>query len=630
MTPITFTSSDVRIDGVSVVVSGSLSIAGRSDAMLVHLERSPDGTIRGSVAISQRSFGITPFTALFGALKVSDRVVADIEARLPIVLASPDRSKHLPASEARPASPPALTPAHAQCRACGTDMRDGGRFCPMCGQRQDEDGRPSRKANRLGSTALDTSERAATPSPTASPATRAAITALCQARNVQGLGRAVAHLRSADGASTLEEPRRSVGRDAFDEPWHWLARRAETAVSDDDLEVAALLGYFGWSWSTSWAPQIKPAHLLAVGLAHPPEGVLEKLRAAGQMGAKSLPSDRVLASDASGDLTAAAVLRRLTPDSATKPRRPAPKAPGDRISPDALATFGRVQFVGADTNGIVDSAAAGALVEPLQQRLYRDAVSTAAVCDELRRHAARGEWEAVGAWRFAIGSIADAAFEAEMLDLALLAMARMRVTNLGIHLSIPYGERYRQLTGERVPNDGFWGPPVFDSAFGPTRQYYLDSAVAAQAGRQPPRVPSAPGVAPGDALAARGSLWDFGMLMIRGPLVVPPDIKLEATAVSKAQRAASNVDHRLFVEAMLGVLRQDTSYGWSYYGLVRFIEDYLDPKLYATALHQRVFDEAFFHGHAAGMLAGPNFTPDVLSSFERERYDLGAWRGWAK
>ena len=630
-TPITFTSSEVHVDGDGdgVVVSGALSIAGQSNAMTTRLELSSDGVIRGSVTIRQRSFGIRPFTAMLGALKVSDNVVVDVHARLPLGVLSRARSERAPASAPGLAGPAAPSLAGAVCHACGTDMSAGGRFCPTCGQRQHERGRPSPPANRLPSSVPETSGRSPTRTRvTAPPATRAAITALCQARSVKGLGRAVAHLRSAEGAPALEEMRTGAGRDAFEQPWRWLARLAETAVSDEDYDVAALLAYFGWSWSTSWAPQIKPAHLSAIGLTHPPAGILDKLRAAGQASTERLPADRVLASDDSGDLTAGAVRRVLSPASATPRRRAVPKAPGDRISPDALATFGRLQFVGADTDGVLDAEGALALVEPLQQRLYRDPVSTAAVCDELRRHAARGEWEAVGAWKFAEGSIADEALEVQMRDLALLAIAKMRVTNLGIHLAIPAVERYRQLTGERVPNDGFWGPPVFDSEYGPTRQYYLDSAVAAQAGRRPRRVPSAPGVAPGNALQARNSLWDFGMLMIRGPLVVPSDIKDEATAVRGALQVASNVDHRLFVDAVLRVLRQDTSYGWSYYGLLRLIGDYLDPALHATALHEQVADEAFFHGHAAGMIAGPNFTRGVLSSFERERYDLGVWRNW--
>ncbi|MDQ3678214.1 MAG: YceI family protein [Actinomycetota bacterium] len=82
--PITFTSSAVRITGNRMAVTGALSIAGRNNTVAVDLQITNSGVVQGSLAISQRSFGITPFKALMGALKVRDNVVIDIQANLPI------------------------------------------------------------------------------------------------------------------------------------------------------------------------------------------------------------------------------------------------------------------------------------------------------------------------------------------------------------------------------------------------------------------------------------------------------------------------------------------------------------------------------------------------------------------
>lgn len=80
---ISFKSSDVKADNGSMNVSGDLSLAGASGSINVPLTVSDDGTVRGSVKLSQSSFGIKQFKALMGALKVSDQVEVQIEAKLP-------------------------------------------------------------------------------------------------------------------------------------------------------------------------------------------------------------------------------------------------------------------------------------------------------------------------------------------------------------------------------------------------------------------------------------------------------------------------------------------------------------------------------------------------------------------
>jgi polyisoprenoid-binding protein YceI len=81
--PISFESSDVKVDNGSMNVSGNLSVAGSSDSISVPLSVGDDGTVRGSIKLSQKQFGIKQFKALMGALKVKDTVEVQIEAKLP-------------------------------------------------------------------------------------------------------------------------------------------------------------------------------------------------------------------------------------------------------------------------------------------------------------------------------------------------------------------------------------------------------------------------------------------------------------------------------------------------------------------------------------------------------------------
>lgn len=294
--------------------------------------------------------------------------------------------------------------------------------------------------------------------------------------------------------------------------------------------------------------------------------------------------------------------------------------PVDLVTPAAFAQYGRVQLLGPELSGVRDADAALAALAPLRERLYRDARSDAQVADEIRRHMRQGEWEAVGAWRFVDDFVADAALAAEADDAALLALARMRITNLAVHLPLRLLGRFRELTSQDPPNDGFFGPPVFDSAFGPSRRYYFDSAVAAAAARSPTRVPSRPGVPPGPLDDALGSLWDFGMLVLRGPLLVGQDARFEPSTVRAAVAAATDVDHELLADALrvaLGEQRTDFN-GWAWLGAARFVEDYLDPRLTASPAHAALADEGLRQLTERGLL-GLAMPLETLSEFECSR-----------
>lgn len=291
----------------------------------------------------------------------------------------------------------------------------------------------------------------------------------------------------------------------------------------------------------------------------------------------------------------------------------------DKISSDALADFGRYEFLGADQSGISDAySLVSALVSssyPPEGPGYRDVVS------ELRRHAEKGEWEKVGAWKYVRNFLSDGPEVSDLIDGGLLAIHRMRVTNLAIHLAPIDSPRYEELTGERPANDGFFGPPVFDSEFGPTRQYYFDHAIATAVARSITRIESVPGVEPGPIDDAVRCMWDFGMLIYRGPLVVNPDITFEPNVVRPAVTAATGVDHRLFAERLVAGAIDPSSnvYGpWTAIGAARFIEDYLDPSATSSDAWAQATDSGLVQLMDMGAI-GVSMSPELLTPKQRER-----------
>jgi polyisoprenoid-binding protein YceI len=79
---ISFQSSSVKVAGNSATVSGDLTIIGRSELVDVQLTES-GGKIKGSFSVLQTRWGIKPFTAMMGTLKVADRVDVEFEVDLP-------------------------------------------------------------------------------------------------------------------------------------------------------------------------------------------------------------------------------------------------------------------------------------------------------------------------------------------------------------------------------------------------------------------------------------------------------------------------------------------------------------------------------------------------------------------
>lgn len=292
------------------------------------------------------------------------------------------------------------------------------------------------------------------------------------------------------------------------------------------------------------------------------------------------------------------------------------RAPRDRITAEALARFGRYDFVGHEAEpGLID---AWGLIRPLAEALQGPTPDLAGVCDELERHADQGPWSAVGGWRFARECITDETALTVATERGMHAVVEMRITNLAFHLGAIDVPHYERIAGEPPPNDGFFGPMTFDSEFGPDRQHYFDQAVAVAADRRPARLRQVPGVDPGPLERDASNLWDFGQLMLRGPLVVGSDVRFEPATVRAAARVASEADHTLFVRRVQEALDAN-QYAelWSYVGAGRFVEDYLDPALTGSPIHRMLVVRGLGDLLARGMV-GRSFTVDALSPFERE------------
>lgn len=78
---ITFTSDSCETTDDGLKVSGELELAGKSKPITFDVTES-GGTVTGSADIKQSDWGIKPYSALFGALKVNDEVKVVVEGKL--------------------------------------------------------------------------------------------------------------------------------------------------------------------------------------------------------------------------------------------------------------------------------------------------------------------------------------------------------------------------------------------------------------------------------------------------------------------------------------------------------------------------------------------------------------------
>jgi hypothetical protein len=79
---IRFRSKSLNEDGEALHVAGDLTLFGSTRPIAFDLALT-DGRVTGTAVVKQTDFGIKPYTALFGALKVADAVRVEIDAVLP-------------------------------------------------------------------------------------------------------------------------------------------------------------------------------------------------------------------------------------------------------------------------------------------------------------------------------------------------------------------------------------------------------------------------------------------------------------------------------------------------------------------------------------------------------------------
>jgi polyisoprenoid-binding protein YceI len=80
---IEFRSTEVRgAPGGDLNVRGQLDLNGRQGPVTFDLAVGDDGHLTASTTVKQTEFGMKPYSALFGALKVADEVQIAIDAKL--------------------------------------------------------------------------------------------------------------------------------------------------------------------------------------------------------------------------------------------------------------------------------------------------------------------------------------------------------------------------------------------------------------------------------------------------------------------------------------------------------------------------------------------------------------------
>jgi len=79
---IAFRSTAVEGDGTTLGVTGDLTLAGTTKPVAFDLTVAGDGALRATAAVTQTDWGMKPYSALFGALKVADGVEVVLEGHL--------------------------------------------------------------------------------------------------------------------------------------------------------------------------------------------------------------------------------------------------------------------------------------------------------------------------------------------------------------------------------------------------------------------------------------------------------------------------------------------------------------------------------------------------------------------
>jgi polyisoprenoid-binding protein YceI len=80
---IAFRSTQVTGADGRLSVQGDLTLAGATRPLAFDLALGDDGRLTGAAVVKQSEWGMKPYSALFGALKVADVVCVEIDAGLP-------------------------------------------------------------------------------------------------------------------------------------------------------------------------------------------------------------------------------------------------------------------------------------------------------------------------------------------------------------------------------------------------------------------------------------------------------------------------------------------------------------------------------------------------------------------
>jgi hypothetical protein len=77
---IEFRSTEVEVADGRIVVSGDLKLVGSTRPVAFDVATDDDGKLSASAVLKQSDWGIKPYSALFGALKVADEVEITLDA----------------------------------------------------------------------------------------------------------------------------------------------------------------------------------------------------------------------------------------------------------------------------------------------------------------------------------------------------------------------------------------------------------------------------------------------------------------------------------------------------------------------------------------------------------------------
>jgi polyisoprenoid-binding protein YceI len=79
---IAFRSTSASVDGDVIHVDGELTLSGNAHPISFDLRAGDDGTVSATSVVRQTDWGMKPYSALFGALKVANEVSVKLEGHV--------------------------------------------------------------------------------------------------------------------------------------------------------------------------------------------------------------------------------------------------------------------------------------------------------------------------------------------------------------------------------------------------------------------------------------------------------------------------------------------------------------------------------------------------------------------